>query len=155
MKYAEYKDYLNHFVVRVDITTQDGSGAGEVVAVYASESYKVGDYRSDWYFPSFVDVSDTFQPSPQSDSKKHHVHRDLIIAWANGAEIEVFNVCMCAWNSIDNPNWAPAAQYRIKETGPIVKVLWVGPDEVTQQGVANIRCEFDRDTGELLKVEKI
>jgi hypothetical protein len=44
-----------------------------------------------------------------------HIHKDLIIAWANGADIEV----SCgdgAFYEISNPQWLDTLEYRIKPT---------------------------------------
>jgi hypothetical protein len=44
-----------------------------------------------------------------------HIHKDLIIAWANGADIEV----SCgdgAFYEISNPQWLDTLEYRIKST---------------------------------------
>lgn len=41
-----------------------------------------------------------------------HVHKDLIIAWANGAKIQ--QSCDGEWHDIENPRWTPFTQYRIK-----------------------------------------
>ena len=47
--------------------------------------------------------------------QKPHKHRDLIIAWANGALIQYRNAGMVGWeNSIDTPQWFEDIEYRIK-----------------------------------------
>lgn len=43
-----------------------------------------------------------------------HKHRDLIIAWANGAEIEYFCTNKKIWIKLINPQWILETQYRIK-----------------------------------------
>ena len=45
-----------------------------------------------------------------------HKHRDLIIAWANGAEIEWYSVIASCWLYLKNPSWCETTQYRIKPT---------------------------------------
>jgi hypothetical protein len=42
-----------------------------------------------------------------------HVHSELIKAWADGAEIEVFNKSWGTWESC-SPVWARDQQYRVK-----------------------------------------
>lgn len=46
--------------------------------------------------------------------KKPHVHCDLIKAWADGAEIQVYSYS--TWEDVPNnkPNWSIDSQYRIK-----------------------------------------
>jgi hypothetical protein len=56
-----------------------------------------------------------------------HKHADLIHAWADGAEIEVF--VNGHWTSCvrkDYPDWHPILEYRIKpkEKKPVVRWLW-------------------------------
>lgn len=46
-----------------------------------------------------------------------HIHRDVIIAYANGFEIEYLGDCSGEWFSIEHPNFYPEDKYRIK---PIV-----------------------------------
>jgi hypothetical protein len=45
--------------------------------------------------------------------KKPHKHRDLIIAWANGKEIQVNNGNN-TWDNLKNPSWYEETEYRIK-----------------------------------------
>ena len=45
-----------------------------------------------------------------------HPHADLIIAWAEGAEIEMFDGEN--WNRVYTPTFKPELQYRIKPKGP-------------------------------------
>ena len=45
---------------------------------------------------------------------KPQKHADLIHAWADGAEIEFFDVTCNKWISPDAPTWYEGTQYRIK-----------------------------------------
>ena len=47
---------------------------------------------------------------------KPRKHEYLIKAWADGAEIEVFNLRTNKWEETANPDWFPDCLYRIKET---------------------------------------
>lgn len=47
--------------------------------------------------------------------QKAHKHKELIIQWANGAKIEVFNTMSGRWIDTNNPSWAEENYYRIKE----------------------------------------
>lgn len=50
----------------------------------------------------------------QSEIKKPHKHAELIKAWADGAEIEFFNLDTAEWFETEAPSWALHMQYRIK-----------------------------------------
>jgi hypothetical protein len=45
--------------------------------------------------------------------KQLHKHRDLIIAWANGEEIQIKR-CDSTWADITYPTWDFNVEYRIK-----------------------------------------
>lgn len=46
--------------------------------------------------------------------KKPHKHHDLIIAWAQGAEIEVKLYRDGTWKIVKTPSWFVSDEYRIK-----------------------------------------
>lgn len=60
-----------------------------------------------------------------------HVHKDLIIAWANGAKIEVYSDICEKWIEIDSPKWDTGNQYRIKTNKP----EWIKVDGVRPKGL--------------------
>jgi hypothetical protein len=92
-----------------------------------------------------------------------HVHKDLIIAWANGADIEFYDGSIWKWvDSPSSPSWYPTTQYRIKPTPPadIVCLCRATKDRWTTSlmGVAcvedaNFKLIFDRETLALKAVE--
>jgi hypothetical protein len=43
---------------------------------------------------------------------ERHKHADIIIAWANGEDIQVLN--LDGWECVSNPWWSEYAEYRIK-----------------------------------------
>jgi len=45
--------------------------------------------------------------------KKPHKHRDLIIAWANGEDIQ-YSFKGSEWEDTDSPCWETNSEYRIK-----------------------------------------
>jgi hypothetical protein len=51
----------------------------------------------------------TIYPNPP------HKHKDLIIAWANGADIE-FDGTDDGWYNVKYPSWDDTLEYRIKST---------------------------------------
>jgi len=93
-----------------------------------------------------------------------HKYKDLIIAWANGAEIEVFNGRV--WSHITTPSFYEEREYRIKpEHKPdIVRQMyiysmkenfttcWTTP---SCNKPANVNVIFDGETGALKAVEVI
>lgn len=57
---------------------------------------------------------------------KRHKHADLIIAWANGAEIQAYrDGTWIDWDSPYGPTWDPGILYRIKPKPPVKKYLIV------------------------------
>ena len=55
-----------------------------------------------------------------------HKHADVIIAWANGEEIEYFNETFKTWCEKANYTWCEHIQYRIK------------PKRVKKEGWVNV-----------------
>lgn len=55
-----------------------------------------------------------------------HKHYDLIVAWAEGKQIQYYNAGCSNWHDIEHPNWGENTQYRIKpESKPDIRVkLW-------------------------------
>jgi|SRR6185369_2838603 len=51
---------------------------------------------------------------------KRHKHADLIIAWANGAEIET-KTGLSEWSRVVSPAWSLDQDYRIKPKPPVKK----------------------------------
>lgn len=45
---------------------------------------------------------------------ERHKHADLIIAWANGEQIQYYDDLIERWIDIDKPNWLQNTEYRIK-----------------------------------------
>jgi len=43
-----------------------------------------------------------------------HPHYDVIVAWAEGEQIEYFNTLEQQWRCTDDPDFYPRVQYRIK-----------------------------------------
>ena len=45
---------------------------------------------------------------------QRHKHADVIIAWANGAEIEALSSADRGWLVTRNPTWSEDVEYRVK-----------------------------------------
>ena len=61
-----------------------------------------------------------------------HKHADLIHAWADGAEIQLYSQEEGKWVGDKNPLWAEFTQYRLKpkEKKPVVRWLWADENNV-------------------------
>ena len=46
--------------------------------------------------------------------KQRHKHADVIIAWAEGAEVEYRNLPGATWVSASTPGWYENYEYRVK-----------------------------------------
>lgn len=55
---------------------------------------------------------------------KPHKHKDLIIAWANGAQIQYKTPAMQEWDDIAEPSWVTDCFYRIKPR-PVIRTFQV------------------------------
>lgn len=52
---------------------------------------------------------------------KPHPHKDIIIAWANGEEIQFFCTPTNSWQDLtNNPGWIPRIKYRIKPSKEVL-----------------------------------
>ena len=92
-----------------------------------------------------------------------HKHADLIIAWANGAQIQIQMPGHDEWTDITYPDWLPSQFYRIKpEPKPdfvhrtTIIPCGIFPGTVTfSGGPDNIELTYDGETGELKSAEVI
>ena len=51
-----------------------------------------------------------------------HKFKDVIIAWANGEEIEFRNPdCSTEWKPIKNPSWLADTEYRVKPKEEVLR----------------------------------
>lgn len=101
-----------------------------------------------------------------------HKHKDLIIAWANGASIEFLNT-FGEWQSILKPGWDEDTEYRIKpepkpDTSTYVNVYpggnvgdgYSGLEQAKLadsrgMGIGRIKLTLDGETGAFKSVEKV
>ena len=98
--------------------------------------------------------------------KKPHKHAELIKAWADGAEIQIYDRQTENWHDDENPRWFYDKGYRIKPepTPDAIRFLnqlrirssngnpcW----EESEYQVTNcaIKLTFDGETGELKSAE--
>jgi len=83
-----------------------------------------------------------------------HKHADLIIQWANGAQIQYYDAIMCRWSDNENPKWYEAIKFRVKpEPKPDVVVQFHAVDYLVYPAmyfdrIPNLKLTFDGETGE-------
>ena len=91
-----------------------------------------------------------------------HKHADEIIAWANGAEIQIYVSKRGDWMWVDTcePMWLESAKYRIKpEPKPdLVEYYSIGKHYLFRAScedsqVNSLKLTFDGETGELKAAE--
>lgn len=89
-------------------------------------------------------------------TRKPHKHAELIKAWADGAEIQVYDGALDRWvDVIGSPAWT-SKTYRVKpEPKPDVVVSrWVYRDGSTAHcSESNVKYTFDGETGQLKSAE--
>lgn len=83
---------------------------------------------------------------------KPHKHKDLIIAWANGALIEYRQGNV--WLSTASPWWEECVDYRIEPTPDFVKYVKAAPNVIVgpctnRYTDDNLCLTFDGETGKL------
>jgi hypothetical protein len=95
----------------------------------------------------------------------HHVHHDLIVAWAKGAKIEFWNDSKDRWENSSTPQWTVSSLYRIKPEPKPDVVLYACAEMRTDIGITarighsnatiarintdNVMFIFDGETGKL------
>jgi len=95
-----------------------------------------------------------------------HKHYDLIVAWANGAEIQ-WKGCVDSWNDcVAQPAWDKDTQYRIKpapkpDSVKIRKLTYNADNDcvliqsTSDARDANIMLVFDGETGALFDAQML
>ena len=96
---------------------------------------------------------------------KPHKHAELIKAWADGHDIQVY-VGSGEWWDEAKPEWHPLVAYRIKpqpkpdvvrfvtyEWNPINERTYGGVPDHKQGQFSNLKLTFDRATGKLKSAE--
>ncbi len=53
-----------------------------------------------------------------------HKHKDIIIAWANGAQIQYWSKVNCEWKDLVDLTWYESMEYRIKPKAKVKKYLF-------------------------------
>ncbi len=156
--YYEWNTNGNHLIIKTlddDFSNTDKHYSKvEIVKVF-DEDYCVGET---YYWRS----NSEWKPVPNPDAiqqNKRHKHADLIIAWANGAEIE-FQHATGNWYGVpSHPYWSEGVEFRIKPAKPkdIVKTMFVEVDPCLDNAYDkyNLKLTFDGETKKLVKSEVI
>ena len=90
-----------------------------------------------------------------------HKHADVIKAWADGAEIEIYNSNSCKWQGTTTPRWIDDFKYRVKPTPKpdVVHRVSVGNDITGDwyfdEKRPNLKLTFDGETRKLKAAEVI
>ncbi len=89
--------------------------------------------------------------------RRPHKHAKLIKAWADGAEIEVYQPAFGRWEEAE-PAWHTSFEYRIKpEPKPDIIEYWQNTltncGQMDDAEDANLKLTFDGETGELKSAE--
>jgi len=88
---------------------------------------------------------------------KPQKHADLIHAWADGAEIEFFDIALDRWFSATAPSWDDNFQYRIKPEKLKIRfrnyLAVNGEVETTTNGSFELSLRFKRWLGDWQEVE--
>ena len=59
---------------------------------------------------------------------KPHEHKDLILKWADGAEIEAYAESRKLWVPATTPTWQAGVKYRLKPAAPVVETNMAGAE---------------------------
>ena len=91
-----------------------------------------------------------------------HMHKAVIIAWANGAKIQYKPPHSPVWYDVGLPTWGEEWEYRIKPTPKPDKVIFVeivhngmGPFSSDVEPYHNLKLIYDGETGKLKSAESI
>lgn len=116
-----------------------------IVDLFSSSGYLWGSYPLDVLqeCDAFGNPISTDVPAPCAPTKRHK-HADLIHAWAEGADIQVYSAGQ-GWEDAPNPMFRINLKYRIK---PDLSKERAELAEVEQQ-VSKLQAELQRRMGEL------
>jgi hypothetical protein len=98
----------------------------------------------------------TLVNEPVQPVSKKRKHADVIIAWANGEDVQILSGDGVNWHDVDQPLFAPNTQYRVKpkeQTNYYIARSTCLINSTEQD--ANVKMVYCGSTGELLSVEKI
>lgn len=107
-------------VRRVKCTNGSAARVGQIATVVHTNNPGFVSVRYDGYVPDLADstveswISSYVELIEEHRANKPHKHKDLIIAWANGAEIQVYSPLCVGWVDCLYPVWHESDIYRVK-----------------------------------------
>ena len=107
-------------------------------------------WKDDDYDIVEVIPAKTVRPQVHQKPRKHS---ELIEAWADGADIELYDPGTKKWIHISTPSWWKDAKYRIKTTRELVCNI-NSDGEISSVGSCNLSLTFNL-LGELISAEVI
>lgn len=118
----------------------------------------INDVGTEYYYESNLFELVTEKEITVNAEKKPHKHRDLIIAWANGATVQS-KIDDDLWQDERYPDWDEGFEYRIKpETKPDqsrTMFVELHPKLDNAFNKPNLKLTFDGETEKLKAVEII
>lgn len=118
----------------------------------------INDEGEECMYASCLFEIETEKENALQTEKQQHKHRELIIAWANGAAIECRNDVV-DWFETENPSWCLDTEYRVKpETKPDqsrTMFVELHPRLDNAYNKPNLKLTFDGETGKLKATEII
>ncbi len=105
----------------------------------------------------FIGIAHEFKEKKMNTRQKPHKHADLIHAWADGAEIEYFDIAFNQWIGTTRPTWGDDVEYRIKPEKLKIRfrnyLAVNGEVETTTNGSFELSLRFKRWIGDWQEVE--
>lgn len=90
------------------------------------------------------------------EPNKKRKHADVIIAWANGEDVQVREHGNLHWTYTSTPQWNETSEYRVKPKEEIKYYIARSNCLInSNENSANVKMTFCGSTGDLLSVEKI
>lgn len=149
VRYAPTNGFPDEGVVTRHTTDYDGDV--EVWVLWDSDKQELHFHTSEAEFYPIPAATEQAQSNPN-----RHKHADCIVAWANGAEIEV-KPRGGDWISCPAPYWYDGQEYRIKPSKPadivVDRFVELNPCLDNAYNKPNVRYTFDGETKALKAVE--
>lgn len=74
---------------------------------------------------------------------KSHPHKELILQWVDGAQIQVYSSIKKTWVDVDEPRWKHSGQYRVKPTAALEELEKLRSElEKAEEVVADLETQI-------------
>jgi hypothetical protein len=98
----------------------------------------------------------TLVEEPVQPVSKKRKHADIIIAWANGEDVQVLSGDGVNWHAVESPLFALNSKYRVKPKEQVNYYIARNTCLInSNEQDANVKMVYCGSTGNLLSVEKI